>query len=175
MKQSGLRRTFLFLLSLSCIFHLFVSAASKGVVHRPTSRGLLVVRGGGGNGSPDEEPPPVTGKADEIQCYGRVSDDEFRLTPEQIETFHREGCVTIPNVLTAEEVAPLVAVFDRFIRGEIDVPGRDFCDMSKPFGVPYEEFSIVNCMLPTTYYPPLQGNVFERLTAVHGTATLSGI
>jgi len=160
------RNTFFFLLSSSFIFHLFVSAASRGVVRRPTPRRLLLVirGGGGGGGSPDEEPPPVTGKADEIQRYGRVSEDEFRLTPEQIETFHREGCVTIPNVLTAEEVAPLVAVFDRFIRGEIDVPGRDFCDMSKPFGVPYEAWSIVNCMLPTTYYPPLQGNIFERLT-----------
>lgn len=36
--------------------------------------------------------------------------------------------------------------------------------MSKPFGVPYEEWSLVNCMLPTRYYPPLQNNVYERLT-----------
>lgn len=36
--------------------------------------------------------------------------------------------------------------------------------MSKPFGVPYEEWSLVNCMLPTVYYPPLQNNVYEKLT-----------
>jgi phytanoyl-CoA hydroxylase len=36
--------------------------------------------------------------------------------------------------------------------------------MSKPFGVPYEEWSLVNCMLPTRYYPPLRNNVYERLT-----------
>jgi len=35
--------------------------------------------------------------------------------------------------------------------------------MSKPFDTPFEEYSIINCMLPTTYYPPLKGNVYERL------------
>ena len=40
-----------------------------------------------------------------------------------------------------------------------------FCDMSKPFGIPFEEWSIVNCMLPTTYHPEFQNNIFERLTA----------
>jgi phytanoyl-CoA hydroxylase len=37
--------------------------------------------------------------------------------------------------------------------------------MSKPFGTPYEEWSLLNCMLPTRYHPPLRGNVYERLTA----------
>ncbi|CAB9510675.1 Ectoine dioxygenase [Seminavis robusta] len=96
--------------------------------------------------------------------YGRLSDDFFRLTPEQIESFHRDGCVTIDNVLTEEEVQELQVVFDRFTSGDIPVPGKDFCDMSKPFGTPYSEWSIVNCMLPTTYYPPLKGNIYERLT-----------
>ena len=97
--------------------------------------------------------------------YGRISDDEYRLTPEQIKTFHRDGCVTIPNVLTDEEVSKLTSVFDKFVSGEIHVPGKDFCDMSKPFGIPYEEWSLVNCMLPTKYYPPLRGNIYERITA----------
>jgi hypothetical protein len=99
------------------------------------------------------------------RLYGRVSADEYRLTPEQIEAFHRDGCVTVPDVLTEEEVAQIEAVFDKFLSGEIPVPGKDFCDMSKPFGVPPEEWSIVNCMLPTTYYPPLRGNVYEKLTS----------
>jgi len=86
------------------------------------------------------------------------------LAPEQIESFHRDGCVTIENVLTEDEIAEIQDIFDRFINGEISVPGKDFCDMSKPFGIPYEEWSIVNCMLPTKYYPPLKGNIFERLT-----------
>ena len=96
--------------------------------------------------------------------FGRISDDEFILTPEQISDFRRDGCVTIPNVLRDEEVDNLADIFDRFVSGEIQVPGKDFCDMSKPFGVPYEEWSLVNCMLPTKYYPPMRDNVYERLT-----------
>lgn len=33
---------------------------------------------------------------------------------------------------------------------------QDFCDMSQPFGVPYEQWRLVNVMLPRQYYPPLQ-------------------
>ena len=67
--------------------------------------------------------------------------------------------------MTEDEVDELSGVFERFVSRDIFVPGRDFCDMSKPFGVPYEEWSLVNCMLPTRYHPPLRGNVYERLTA----------
>jgi hypothetical protein len=95
----------------------------------------------------------------------RVSNDRFILTPEQIECFHRNGCVTIPDVLREDEVDQLSDVFERFVSREIPVPGKDFCDMSKPFGIPYEEWSLVNCMLPTRYYPPMRGNIYERLTA----------
>jgi len=104
-------------------------------------------------------------KSNIINKRGRISDDEFVLTPQQIETFHKEGCVTIPDVLTEDEVAELEEVFDQFMSGDIAVPAKDHCDMSKPFGIPKEQWSIVNCMLPTTYYPPLQGNIYERLTA----------
>lgn len=38
-------------------------------------------------------------------------------------------------------------------------------DMSKPFDTPFEDWSIVNCMLPTRYYPPFQNNIYEKLTA----------
>lgn len=45
------------------------------------------------------------------------------------------------------------------------MPGKDFCDMSKPFGIAFEEWSIVNCMLPTRYHPQFQNNIFERITS----------
>jgi len=96
---------------------------------------------------------------------GRTSSDSYVLTEEQIETFHRDGLVTLYDVLTEEEVAQIAEVFDKFMNREIHVPGKDFCDMSKPFGIPFEEWSIVNCMLPTRYHPPFQNNIFERLTA----------
>ena len=97
--------------------------------------------------------------------FGRISDDEYILTPTQIDAFHTTGCVTISNVLTEDEVAEIQVIFDKFMSGEIPVPGKDFCDMSKPFGIPREDWSIINCMLPTTYYPEWVGNIYERVTA----------
>jgi phytanoyl-CoA hydroxylase len=98
------------------------------------------------------------------QSYGRISETEYTLTPEQIETFFRDGCVVVENVLTEEEIQTIEEVFTRFITREIDVPDKDLCDISKPFGIPYEHWSIVNCMLPTKYYPPFRNNIFEQLT-----------
>jgi len=97
--------------------------------------------------------------------FGRVSRDEYILTPEQIECFRKEGCTMLPDVLTEEEVDEISHTFNQFLNREIHVPGKDFCDMSKPFETPFEEWSIVNCMLPTRYHPPFQNNVYERLSA----------
>lgn len=96
---------------------------------------------------------------------GRISSESYVLTPGEIDTFHKDGLVTLNNVLTEEEVAEIQELFDRFLNREITVPGKDFCDMSKPFGIPFEDWSIVNCMLPTRYHPPFQNNIFERITA----------
>ncbi|KAL7479870.1 hypothetical protein ACHAW6_005589 [Cyclotella cf. meneghiniana] len=98
--------------------------------------------------------------------YGRIFDaEDYILTEEQIRTFREEGCVTLPDVLTEDEVSEIEKVFEKFLSREIHVPGKDFCDMSKPFGIPFEDWSIVNCMLPTRYYPPFQNNIFERITS----------
>ena len=98
------------------------------------------------------------------QRYGRISNDEYILTPDQIESFHRDGCITLEHVLTKDEVEPLCCIFDQFVNGDIVVPGQDFCDMSQPFGTPYEDWNLVNCMLPSRYHPPLQNSIYERLT-----------
>ena len=63
------------------------------------------------------------------------------------------------------ELAPIEEIFDRFVRGEAKLVaemGRDFCDMSGPYGRAFEDFNIVNAMLPRQYEPALQGNLFER-------------
>jgi hypothetical protein len=99
------------LLAWTCRGHSFLKPA------------FVTLRGGSSNTTIDTTPPTQ---------YGRISDDLFRLTPDQIEAFHREGCVTIENVLTEEEVEEIQTIFDRFTAGEIPVPGKDFCDMSKP-------------------------------------------
>jgi phytanoyl-CoA hydroxylase len=96
--------------------------------------------------------------------YGRVSDFQYILTNEQIETFFRDGLVTIPNVLSEEEIMPIEEAFERFMNGSIQVPDKDLCDISKTFGTPREEWSIVNAMLPTKYDPQMQNNIYEILT-----------
>eukprot|EP00551_Chaetoceros_affinis_P008478 CAMPEP_0203675496 /NCGR_PEP_ID=MMETSP0090-20130426/20791_1 /ASSEMBLY_ACC=CAM_ASM_001088 /TAXON_ID=426623 /ORGANISM="Chaetoceros affinis, Strain CCMP159" /LENGTH=307 /DNA_ID=CAMNT_0050541711 /DNA_START=59 /DNA_END=982 /DNA_ORIENTATION=- len=97
--------------------------------------------------------------------FGRISESEYILTPEQIKDFHSSGCCTLHNVLSPEEVDTIEETFDRFLNREIHVPGKDFCDMSKPFDTPFEQWSIVNCMLPTKYYPQFANNVYEKLCA----------
>lgn len=77
--------------------------------------------------------------------FGRISPETYVLTPEQIDNFRKDGCCTLDNVLSEEEVDEIEKTFDQFLNKEIFVPGKDFCDMSKPFDTPFEEWSIVNC------------------------------
>jgi hypothetical protein len=132
---------------------------------RRCSFGGCHVRGGSQGSSPatlDENqtistsgssslPEPHVTSGEPQHRYGRVSADEFRLTPAQVEAFHRDGCVTIPNVLAESEVAELENTFDRFMKGEIAVPGKDFCDMSKPSGSPRRSGPLlIACFRPRT-------------------------
>ena len=48
------------------------------------------------------------------------------------------------------------------MRREIDVPGRDLCDMSGATDRAPDAFSVYNVMLPRVYLPSIQGNVFEQ-------------
>lgn len=96
--------------------------------------------------------------------YGRQG-NEYILTPDQIEQFHRDGYVVLENVMTDDELAPLEIEFERFIRGEIPNMGRDFCDMSGPYDRKFEDFSLVNAMLPRRYKPGLRDNLYERRSA----------
>ena len=72
---------------------------------------------------------------------------------------------TSPGVLADEEVAELEVVYDRFLRREIEVPGKDYCDMAGDYGRRPEDYSIVNVMLPRRYFPAWQGNLYERRAA----------
>lgn len=102
-----------------------------------------------------------------VDCkqFGRISKTEYILTPKQIQDFKTQGCCTLNDVLDEEEMIQIESIFQKFMNREIHVPGKDFCDMSKPFDTPFEDWSIVNCMLPTRYYPSFQNNIYEKLTA----------
>lgn len=90
------------------------------------------------------------------------SPDRYLLTPSQIAAYERDGYLVLPWVLSEAELAPLEVVFERFIRGEVAGMGRDFCDMSGPYGRAFEDFNLVNAVLPRVYEPALVDNVFER-------------
>lgn len=97
------------------------------------------------------------------------SPDERRLggryvvTDADREAFRRDGYVHLPGVMSAEEMAEIEAVYDRFLRREIDVAGKDFNDMTTgEHGTDPSGYAIVNVMLPRKYHPEWQGNLFEQ-------------
>ncbi|MEI6128905.1 MAG: phytanoyl-CoA dioxygenase family protein [Planctomycetota bacterium] len=86
----------------------------------------------------------------------------YPLTATQIASFHADGWVHLPNFLTKEEVAELTSTYMRFLRRELPVQGRDYCDMTGDYGKPIEDFAILNVLLPRRYHPAWQGNVYEQ-------------
>lgn len=90
---------------------------------------------------------------------------EYVVSEEAKERFRRDGYVHLTGVLTEAEVAELETTYDRFLRQEIAVEGRDFCDMAGDYGRTVDEYSILNVMLPRTYHEPWRGNVYEQRAA----------
>lgn len=86
---------------------------------------------------------------------------DYPLGPEQLAAYARDGYLTLPNVLDEAEIAEIEPIFARFMRGEIANMRRDFCDMSGPYGRAFEDFNLINAVLPRVYEPSLADNVFE--------------
>ena len=77
-----------------------------------------------------------------------ISGDAYVVTPEQIETFERDGYVHIPAVLTEDEMAEIEEPMMRFLRGEVNPEGKDLCDMSGATDRTPDEYTVYNAMLP---------------------------
>lgn len=93
---------------------------------------------------------------------GRRSADGYLVSPGEIETFRRDGYVHLRGVMSDAEMDEIEAVYDRFLRGEIAVEGKDFNDMTTgEHGTDPSGYAVVNVMLPRRYLPEWQGNVFE--------------
>ncbi|HVY30317.1 MAG TPA: phytanoyl-CoA dioxygenase family protein [Polyangiaceae bacterium] len=93
--------------------------------------------------------------------------DSYALSQEQIAAYARDGYLTLPGVLNGAEIAAIEPIFQRFIEGRVANMGRDFCDMSGPYGRAFEDFNLINAVLPRVYEPALIGNVFEaRATSI---------
>jgi ectoine hydroxylase-related dioxygenase (phytanoyl-CoA dioxygenase family) len=85
----------------------------------------------------------------------------YLVTDEERERFRRDGYVHLEGVLSDSELAEIESVYSRFLRREIAVPGKDLCDMSGDYDRAFDDFAIVNVMLPRKYHPAWQGNLYE--------------
>ncbi|TAH34469.1 MAG: phytanoyl-CoA dioxygenase family protein [Planctomycetota bacterium] len=91
--------------------------------------------------------------------------DAYEIMEADRRRFTEDGFVHLPGVLDEDELAAVEATFQRFLRGDIPVPGKDFCDMSSEYSRRAEDFSVVNIMLPRKYHPAWRGNLYERRAA----------
>ena len=87
---------------------------------------------------------------------------DYPLTKAHIDAYHRDGWVHLPGFLSAAEVEDLKATYMRFLRRELPVSGRDYCDMTGDYEKPIEQFAILNVMLPRRYHPAWRNNVYEQ-------------
>jgi len=98
------------------------------------------------------------------------------LTDAQRSEFFENGLVSLGRVLSEADVAAIEVEYDKFMAGEhAAVMGKDFTDMSKPFGTPFEQWSVVNGMLPHRYHAPLRGNAWERAAATIAAEVFPGV
>ena len=87
--------------------------------------------------------------------------NDYLLTREQIRSFHEQGYLVLDHVLSESQIEPIEAVYEQFLRGKVSGMRRDLCDMSGPYSRRFEDFEIVNAVLPRVYRPELQGNLLE--------------
>jgi hypothetical protein len=90
--------------------------------------------------------------------------DRYRISKKEIQQYHDLGYLILNEVLTEAELQTLDPWFDHFTAGkEMERMGKDFCDMSQPYGTPAEDFQLVNAMLPSKYRPELLNNIFHHI------------
>ena len=100
-----------------------------------------------------------------MSVAAKRSGDFYRVTPDEVRHFRAEGYVHLRGFLAEDELAELDAIYARFLAHEIEVEGKDFCDMAGDYRRAPEDFAVVNIMLPRRYLPSLRDNVYERRAA----------
>ena len=101
--------------------------------------------------------------ADRRPRHRTASATTYLVSAASKEAFRRDGYVHLEAVLSEDELVEIEAVYERFLRGEIAVAGKDLNDMTTgEHGSDPSGYAIVNVMVPRRYYPAWQGNVFER-------------
>lgn len=93
----------------------------------------------------------------------RRQGDIYRLTEADRAAFRRDGYVHLQGVLDEAEVAALEPTYEAFLRGDIEVPGRDLCDMAGDYAqTDVRRFALANVMLPRRYAPDWRDGIYER-------------
>ena len=92
-------------------------------------------------------------------------DGEYEVTDEHRRHFAGHGFVHLAGLLSDDEIDEIAVDYDRFLRREIAVEGKDFCDMAGDYGRDPADFSIVNVMLPRRYHPAWVDNIVEQRSA----------
>ena len=99
----------------------------------------------------------------ETENNDRRQAGRYVVTDSEREAFRRDGYVHLRGVLDDEEIAEVDAIYNRFLRREISVDGKDFNDMTTgEHGTDPSGYAIVNVMLPRKYLPSLQGSIYEQ-------------
>jgi len=87
----------------------------------------------------------------------------YQIAYDEKQQYNDQGYLILNGFLTEAEMSFLDPWFDHFVQGKQPDMGKDFCDMSQPFGTPYEDFRLVNAMLPSQYRPELANNIFYQV------------
>lgn len=93
----------------------------------------------------------------------RRSGTTYQITPEEIQQYKDQGYLILNGFLSENEMETLDPWFDHFVQGKEPNMGKDFCDMSQPYGTPFEEFRLVNAMLPSHYRKELVNNIYFQV------------
>ena len=88
---------------------------------------------------------------DESNQCGFRSGDIYILCKHHIEDFKTKGLAILYDIISEEEISTVEGTYNEYMaNGSPKLQGKDFCDMSKPFDTPRENYSVINAMLPVS-------------------------
>ncbi len=83
------------------------------------------------------------------------------LTPEQIQAFHAEGYLRLPQITTREEVASIREIYDRLFSERCGWDEGNFFDLAGT-DTPELPLALPQMLLPSKYEPTLAATQFRR-------------
>ena len=79
-------------------------------------------------------------RAADRDLAARRQGERYLVSADERAAFERDGWVHLAGVLSDDELRPIEETYMRFLRREVAVPGKDFCDMSSDYAKPVEEW-----------------------------------